>query len=263
LIDIAANLTNRQFERDRDAVIRRAVEAGVTTMVVLGTSVEESRQALALSQGYSNLIATAGIHPHDAKTADEHSLADLRQLLDQPQVRAVGECGLDFNRDFSPRPVQLEVLEMQLQLAAETGMPLMLHERDASEALLALLKIYRAKLAEVVLHCFTGNADELKAYLDLDLHIGITGWICDERRGRHLIDLLPEIPHNRLMLETDSPYLLPRDLLPKPRSRRNEPAFLFHILQRVANYRGESVETLSRNVVQTTRRFFGLDTWVE
>ncbi|WDM57723.1 TatD family hydrolase [Pseudomonas sp. NEEL19] len=260
LIDIGVNLTNSSFHDQQAAVVERAIEAGVTQMVLTGTSLAVSEQALELCQQLdasgAHLFATAGVHPHDAKTWEAGSEGRLRQLLSEARVRAVGECGLDFNRDFSPRPVQEKALEAQLALAVELRLPVFLHERDASERLLAILKDYRDHLSAAVVHCFTGEREALFAYLDMDLHIGITGWICDERRGTHLHALVGNIAEGRLMLESDAPYLLPRTLRPKPKNGRNEPAFLPQVLHEVALHRGESVEHTAAHTTATARAFF-------
>ncbi|MDF9894426.1 UNVERIFIED_ORG: TatD DNase family protein [Pseudomonas vranovensis] len=202
--------------------------------------------------------APPGFTTHDASSWSTDSNRQLRALLEQPRVQAVGECGLDFNRDFSPRPQQEKALEEQLALAVELQMPVFLHERDASERLLAILKDFRDRLPAAVVHCFTGERAALFGYLDLDLHIGITGWICDERRGTHLHPLVSSIPQGRLMLESDAPYLLPRSLRPKPKSGRNEPAFLTEVLREVALHRGESAEQLAAHSTATARAFFNL-----
>lgn len=260
LIDIGVNLTNSSFHDQQAAVVERALEAGVTQMVLTGTSLAVSEQALELCQqldpSAAHLFATAGVHPHDAKAWDAASEHRLRQLLAEPRIRAVGECGLDFNRDFSPRLQQEKALEAQLALAAELHLPVFLHERDASDRLLAILKGYRDHLTGAVVHCFTGERDVLFAYLDMDLHIGITGWICDERRGTHLHPLVGNIAGGRLMLESDAPYLLPRSLRPKPKNGRNEPAFLPEVLREVALHRGESAEHTAAHTTATARAFF-------
>lgn len=262
LIDIGVNLTHPSLARERDAVLARAYAAGVCQLVLTGTSLDESEKALALcheldEQG-QRLFSTAGVHPHEASQWSSDSARQLRALLEQPQVRAVGECGLDFNRDFSPRPLQEKALEEQLALAVELQLPVFLHERDASERLLAILRQFRDRLPAAVVHCFTGEKAALYAYLDLDLHIGITGWICDERRGTHLHPLVREIPEGRLMLESDAPYLLPRSLRPKPKSGHNEPAFLTEVLREVALHRGESQEALALHSTASARQFFNL-----
>ena len=262
LIDIGVNLTNSSFAGKHQAILERAEAAGVRQMLLTGTSLAGSEEALELCQQLDEsgqrLFSTAGVHPHDASHWDAESPRRLRQLLEQPRVQAVGECGLDFNRDFSPRPQQEKALEEQLALAVELQMPVFLHERDASERLLHILKDYRDHLTAAVVHCFTGEREALFGYLDLDLHIGITGWICDERRGTHLHPLVSSIPEGRLMLESDAPYLLPRSLRPKPKSGRNEPAFLPEVLREVALHRGESVEQVAAHTTRSAQRFFSL-----
>lgn len=259
MIDIGVNLTSSQFDKDREAVLERAHAAGVTGLILTGTSLTESRAVAELAAERPGFCyATAGVHPHDAKTFDDTTLNELRELATQPQVVAVGECGLDFNRDFSPRPRQEAAFEAQLALAAELQLPVFMHCRDAHERFMAILSPWRDRLPAAVLHCFTGTEDELNDCLALDLHIGITGWICDERRGRELQRLVSLIPPERLMMETDSPYLIPRDLSPRPASRRNEPAYLPHIAGRIAACRGEHTAELIAATTATSRRFFQL-----
>ena len=260
LIDIGINLTHKAFRHDLDEVIERAQAAGVTQMVITGTSEPESQAAQALARRYPHtLYATAGVHPHVARHWREGTLNTLIQLATAPEVVAIGETGLDFNRDFSPRPDQERVFETQLELAAELKRPVFMHERDAHQRFITLLSRHRDRLGSAVVHCFTGTGEELAAYLDLDLHIGITGWICDERRGLHLRELVRRIPLERLMLETDSPYLLPRSLRPIPKDRRNEPAFLPHILSTVAESLEMPIEPLAESTARNSRAFFGID----
>lgn len=259
LIDIGVNLTNSAFRDDLDEVLARARAAGVGRMVVTGTSVAGSAAAADLAASRPGVLyATAGVHPHDAKSCDENTLAALRALAARPEVVAVGECGLDFDRNYSPQPVQRTWFEAQVALAAELGMPLFLHEREAGEELLAVLRRHRDRIPAAVVHCFTGTEALLDAYLALDLHIGITGWICDERRGTHLHGVIGKIPLDRLMIETDAPYLLPRTMRPKPKSRRNEPAFLPHVLDTVAQCLGRPVEEVAAATTATAARFFDL-----
>lgn len=264
LVDIGINLTNKSFQKDLSQVIARAYQAGVTQLIVTGTSEQESLQAHELCTTHdktaTQLFSTAGIHPHNAKDWNSETPTTLRQLLSQPTVKAVGECGLDFNRDFSPRPIQERVLEEQLALAIELKKPIFLHERDSSERFISLLKNFRDKLTHGVVHCFTGDKKALYDYLDMDLHIGITGWICDERRGVHLKTLVKDIPVGRLMIETDGPYLLPRTLLEKPQNHRNEPAFLSEVLSMVADCRQETKEQTAHHSTACARDFFKLPT---
>ena len=259
LIDIGANLTHESFGRDFDAVLERARKAGVERMVVTGASRAGSEHALELARAHpGRLFATAGVHPHHAGDYGSETDALLRGLARAPEVVAVGETGLDYFRDLSPRPAQRAAFEQQLEIAVDLRMPLFLHQRDAHADFLALLKAARDRVPAAVVHCFTDERRALFDYLDLDCHIGITGWICDERRGLHLRELVREIPADRLLLETDAPYLLPRDIRPQPSHRRNEPMYLAHICEVVAGLRGEQVETTATNATEATRAFFGL-----
>ena len=259
IVDIGANLAHDSFDDDREAVIERAATAGVTRLIVTGTSVTTSVQALALTDQHpGRLFATAGIHPHHATMADEHAIAALRQLVSSNSVVAVGECGLDFFRDFSPRDAQRGAFEAQLELASAVGKPVFLHQRDAHAEFVRLLAPWRARLRGGVAHCFTGGPEGLREYLELDLYIGVTGWVCDERRGDALRAALRKIPLDRLLIETDAPYLLPRDLPTRPRARRNEPAFLRHVLERIAVETRMPVDTVAQATTENAERLFGL-----
>ena len=259
LIDIGANLTHDSFDHDRDAVLVRAHAAGVARMVVTGASREHSPKALALAQAHPGvLFATAGVHPHHAIEYTDECDAEMRALHRHAEVVAVGECGLDYFRDLSPRPAQRRAFERQLQIAVDTGKPLFLHQRDAHVDLVAMMKNFDSKLGAVAVHCFTGTREELFECLDHDWHIGITGWLCDERRGLHLRELVKHIPANRLMIETDAPYLLPRTVKPAPSHRRNEPMYLAHIVEELARDRGEDVEVTAAATVATAQEFFWL-----
>jgi TatD DNase family protein len=259
LVDIGANLTNRAFASDVDLVIARAFAAGVGGIVVTGTAVDASAAAASIAaKRPGRTWATAGMHPHHAKDFGDETIAGLRALAEQPHVVAVGECGLDYDRDYSPRPDQRRAFAAQVELACALDMPLFLHEREAHDDFVAVLREHRAAFPRAVVHCFTGDAAALAAYVALDLHIGITGWICDDRRGLHLRELVRTIPPDRLMLETDSPYLLPRDLPTKPRNRRNEPGFLPHVLRTVAAGVGRDPEQVAAETTATAIAFFGL-----
>ena len=259
LVDIGANLTHSSFRDDLEAVLERARAAGVGTIVVTGTSVAESLHAARLAEAHAQmLVATAGVHPHHARDCDSGTIPALRELAAHPRVVALGECGLDYNRNYSPHPDQERWFVAQLELGCELRKPLFLHSRDAHPRFAQILRAHRDRLPRAVAHCFTGEADELRAYLDLDLYVGITGWICDERRGRHLLKLVRDIPRDRLLVETDSPYLTPRDLHPPPRARRNEPAFLPHIVRTLARALERDPEEVAAQTAQNARAFFGL-----
>ncbi len=260
LVDIGANLTNKRFQHDCQQVIEAAVGAGVTKIVVTGTTEANSAEAAALCETNPGcLYSTAGIHPHHASELQPASIQNLQAVSAHRSVVAIGECGLDYNRNFSPRKDQLVCFEAQLELAVETGLPVFLHQRDAQQDFFRILEKYRAQISRAVAHCFTGSADELDACLALDLHIGITGWICDERRGMHLQELVRRISPERLMIETDAPYLLPRDLDPVPKNKRNEPRFLPHICATVARCLDSDYETVAQTTTATAVSFFDLE----
>ena len=253
--DIGANLSHSAFAQDLPQTLERARQAEVERIVVTGTTVDESMAAARIAEEF-DLHATAGVHPHHARDCGPQTIPALRSLAAHPRIVAIGECGLDFNRNYSPHPDQERWFVAQLELGLSLDKPLFLHSRDAHPRFYEILKHHRVKRA--VAHCFTGERDELRAYLELDLYIGITGWICDERRGRHLLELVKQIPRERLLLETDSPYLTPRDLEPQPKSRRNEPAFLPHIARAVARALGRPVEELAADTTRNACRFFDL-----
>lgn len=259
LIDIGINLAHDSYDTDRDEVIARACDAGVTQLIVTGSCAPSTRRAIDLARSRPrHLFATAGLHPHHAADWTEALATQIAQLARAPEVIAVGECGLDYFRDLSPRAAQQRAFHGQLELAEQLGKPVFLHQRDAHADFLAILREHWPTLSGGVAHCFTGGAEELDSYLDLGLAIGITGWICDERRGAHLRPLMARIPAERLMIETDGPYLLPRDLTPKPSTRRNEPSYLPHIARTIAAARGESFDALAAATAATTRRVFHL-----
>ena len=259
MIDIGANLADPRFANDLPLVIARAQAAGVGHVIVTGTNLPRSATAATLRDRWPQYLScTAGIHPHEAAHAPADWLPQLRDLAARSQVCAIGETGLDFNRDFSPRAVQESVFSAQLQLAITLALPVFVHDRDSHGRVAALLSDYRAALVGVVVHCFTGTGDDLNALLALDCHIGITGWVCDERRGATLAALLPRIPSNRLLIETDAPYLTPRSLPTRPRPQRNEPAFLPHIAATVAALRNETVAEVSAATTANARRLFRL-----
>lgn len=254
MFDIGVNLTSSQFSRDRDEVVARAYAAGVNGLLLTGTNRHESEEAQKLARHFAHCWSTAGVHPHDSSSWASETEDAIRQLAKQPEVVAIGECGLDFNRNFSTPAEQEAAFSAQLALAAELSMPVFMHCRDAHERFITLLDPWLDKLPGAVLHCFTGTREEMQACVERGLYIGITGWVCDERRGLELREMLPLIPAERLMIETDAPWLLPRDLAPKPSSRRNEPAFVKHILARIAQWRGEDaqwLETVTDNNVKT------------
>ncbi len=259
-VDIGANLVSRQFSSDLEAVMERAKGAGVTRMIVTGTDGPGSAASAELCRGREGLWSTAGVHPHHASDFTDATREELKALSERPEVVAIGECGLDFNRNFSPRDAQIRAFAHQLELGAETGLPLFLHQRDAHDTFFAMLREAWSSLpGGAVVHCFTEGPKEAAEYLELGCHVGITGWVADERRGAALRDAVLEIPTDRLMLETDAPYLMPRNIQPKPETRRNEPMNLPWVAREVAALRTESIEELSRSAWDATSTFFRLD----
>ena len=259
LIDIGANLAHDSFDDDRDEVLQRATDAGVTRIVVTGSSDDSNTRAAALADTSNGMLfSTAGVHPHHASDYTDASDALIRSLVTKDPVVAVGECGLDYFRNFSPRAAQLDAFRRQLQIAKETGLPVFLHQRDAHDDFIDVLEPFLPDLSRAVAHCFTGEHESLREYVDLGLYIGITGWICDERRGKHLHDIVSIVPDDRLLIETDAPYLMPRTIQPKPKTRRNEPAYLPEVLRVVAEARGQSKDHIAQITTENATRFFAL-----
>ena len=256
-IDIGVNLSNKQFKDHQRDVLNAAQNVGVNNVIITGTSLSESIKAVEMAEQFGQ-YATAGIHPHDAKEFTPETLSYIKELALNPRVLAVGETGLDFNRNFSTPDDQINSFNKHIELASDIGKPLFLHERDAGETMIEMLTENRNRIPNAVIHCFTGSKDDLIRYLDLDLYIGITGWISDERRGLHLHELIKLIPSNRLMIETDAPYLLPRSLKPKPKNRRNEPQYLPHIGEYIANILNKSTEQFAKETFENTQRFFNI-----
>jgi TatD DNase family protein len=259
-IDIGVNLTGSSFRNDLDDVVQRALDAGVSQMIVTGTDIHHSQAALELSRSYPGvLISTAGVHPHHASEFDHNTISGLRELCAEEPVVAVGECGLDYNRNYSAAAEQRSAFEAQLQLACELRLPVFLHQRDAHDDFVSMISEYRKDLTGAVAHCFTGSEDEALEYLAMDMYIGVTGWICDERRGVDLQRAVGSIPLDRIMLETDAPYLLPRDLQQQPvQKRRNEPCYLPHICKVAAKYMEIDHQRLANAALANTRKFFAL-----
>ena len=259
MIDIGANLANASFDVDRPQVLARARTAGIEAIIVTGTDVATSTRAAELVDGHNALWATAGVHPHDAKDVADGWLEAIEQLAARRDVVAIGETGLDFNRNYSPADAQRTVFAAQIQLAAKLNMPLFVHDRDSEGETARLLREHVKTPEHVVIHCFTGTRTDLDAYLDAGYSIGITGWVCDERRGTDLAALLPSIPDDRLLIESDAPYLLPRTMRPRPSSRRNEPAFLTWVVDEIARLRETTPAQVDALTSANARRLFRLD----
>ncbi|WP_298534328.1 TatD family hydrolase [uncultured Methanobrevibacter sp.] len=261
LIDIGLNLMHKSFDKNREEIIRNANDVGVSQFIITGTNIQSSKTALEFAkqdQFKGVLFSTAGVHPHDAKTCDGSTIETLREFAKEDCVVAIGECGLDYNRNYSPQDVQRKWFEEQVKLADELDMPLFLHEREAHEDLVKILEKYPNMCEKACVHCFTGTKVEAEKYLELGCSIGVTGWICDERRGQSLQEAVTVIPPEKMMIETDAPFLIPRNFPKKPKSNKNKPEYLPHILNTIAEYKGMDSEELGKKVSETTRKFFNI-----
>ncbi len=259
LIDIGANIAHNSFDEDRADMMRRAVDAGVNRIIVTGSNDESNVQAANLAEQFPGVLySTAGVHPHHASDYSDDSDALIRSLVKKDCVVAVGECGLDYFRNFSPRDAQLNAFKRQLDIAKESGLPVFLHQRDAHDDFVEMLEPALPDLSRAVAHCFTGEGESLREYIAMGLYIGITGWICDERRGKHLHDIVSIIPDDKLLIETDAPYLLPRTIRPRPKSRRNEPMYLPEVVRVVAEARGQTEDHIAAITRENASRFFAL-----
>lgn len=262
-IDIGINLTNKQFHNDIDIIIQNALDADVSQMILTGTSIKNSEASSKIAKQYpGTLYATAGIHPHDAKSFDGQSISKLKSLLKEKHVISVGECGLDFDRDFSPRSIQEQCYKAQLELAIEVKKPLFLHERAAFERFMALTNEYLPQLPKAVVHCFTGSLTEAKSYLDKGFYLGFTGAVSDSNRFSHLKEVLQYIPLDRMLIETDAPFMLPKNVpkqaLTKYHERRNEPAFLPFVAGTIAQFKGISLSKVAEESTKNAKDFFSI-----
>jgi TatD DNase family protein len=257
LFDSHCHLDDRAYDDDMPEVVARMYSAGVAAAMIVGTTRARSTKAVSLSESFPGLYASVGIHPHDAKSCDEETLKLLKTLSKHPRVHAWGEIGLDFNRMFSPRETQEKWLVRQLEVADELNLPVIFHERDSNGCLIEILKTYFKNVRSGVIHCFSGNKTELKQYLDMGLYIGITGIVTIKNRGADLRKLVPFIPVDRILIETDAPYLTPAP--EKNHTRRNEPAFVRSVLLKLAMIRKQDPETLSTKIWDNTCRLYGID----
>ncbi|MEM8843980.1 MAG: TatD family hydrolase [Pseudomonadota bacterium] len=260
LFDFCFNFTSSKFRDNEQAIIQRALNKDVTHFFMPGSDIDDSQYAVELAEQHQQgFYAGVGVHPHNAKAWEDDSENILRKLASSKRVLAIGEAGLDYNRNFSSQEQQELAFRQQIELAIELQMPLFLHERDAHNDFYSIIQEYINDIGPTAVHCFTGSEEALHRYIALGFYIGITGWICDERRGTHLHEIVQDIPENRLLIETDAPYLFPRTFQPRPKSMCNEPSYLPHIAEHIAYHRGDTFERLSVYTMQNTLRFFGMD----
>ncbi|MCP4624998.1 MAG: TatD family hydrolase [bacterium] len=257
IFDSHCHLDDASFRKDIDNVIKSAIDAGIVRMMTIGINGRTSARAVSLAQSYDGIYASVGVHPHDVGNCNESIIQDLINLAKNEKVRAWGEIGLDFNRMYSPRKDQELWFEKQLEIADKLDLPMIFHERDSNGRFLEILKNHESSALKGVVHCFSGNQDELDQYLSLGLHIGITGILTIKSRGAKLRQLVSGIPIDRLLVETDAPYLVP--VPEKNRIRRNEPAFVKSVLLKLAEVKDESPEDLAQTIWDNTNRLYGID----
>ena len=247
------------FKNDRKEIIDEGIKLGIEKYIITGTTIKSSEIAKDYALKFPNtLYSTAGIHPHNAKDFTDDSLAQIENLSKFDQVVAIGECGLDYNRNFSKPQIQRKVFEKQIELAEKLNMPLFLHEREAHTDLFNILKKYPDMCEKSVVHCFTGTKEEALNYIELGCYIGITGWICDMKRGKSLQEAVQYIPSNKMMIETDAPFLIPKNLDEKPKKHRNEPKYLLNVLETISQYTSISKEKLAKDLRNNTKIFFNI-----
>ena len=257
IFDSHCHLDDKSFRKDIDSVIKRANDNGIIRMMTIGINGKTSAQAVSLAQSQDGIYASVGVHPHDVKNCNDSILQDLKNLARNEKVRAWGEMGLDFNRMYSPRKDQEKWFIKQLEIADELDLPMIFHERDSNGRFLEILKNHNSTMMNGVVHCFSGNQNELDQYLSLGLHIGITGILTIKSRGAQLRKLVTGIPTDRLLVETDAPYLVPAP--EKNHTRRNEPAFVKSVLLKLAEVKDEDPEDLAHTIWDSTCRFYNLE----
>ena len=256
MIDIGVNINHSHFLSDLDKTISDMQEAGVNGMICIASDLEESKLLLELCENHETMWNTIGCHPHQAKTWNTESKEHFTKLIEKSKPIAIGETGLDFNRNYSSPQEQFYAFQEQIELALEHNFPLYLHERDAHKEMVEILSKHPILAQKSVIHCFTGNRAELDNYLELGLSIGITGWVCDERRGEDLQASIPHIPLNKLLIETDAPYLLPRNIRPRP--KKNHPKYLPWVAAEVARLKGIPIEDLIQATIENTESLFAI-----
>ena len=257
IADIACNFTSERFDKDLNEVINRAIKNKITKFGLICSRLNDLDKLLKIYEQYSNnMFFTIGVHPHHANEINDGYLKKLKEAVNKNNPHAVGETGLDFFRNLSTYEEQIFAFEEQIKIAIDTNKPLFLHQRDSHDDFVKILRKYSSDINKSVVHCFTGTQQQLNDYLELGCYIGITGWICDENRNIELRKTIKNIPLSRLMLETDCPYLIPKNLPDKPKNNRNEPQYLNHILKEVAGLMDIDKEMLEKETFKNSKGFF-------
>jgi len=254
LFDSHAHLDASKFDKDRDAVIKRAYESGVTHIMNPGADYESSVNAVKLSEQYEFIYAAVGIHPHDAETLDDMMLGLIKAMARKPKVKAIGEIGLDYHYDFSPRDVQVYWFKKQLQLAKELKMPVIIHDREANDDVLRILKEENSFETGVLMHCFSGSAELARQYIKLGAYLSIAGPVTF-KNSRKLKEVIEMVPLDRLMIETDSPYLTPEPF----RGKRNESKYVRYVAEKIAEIKGLTFEEVAIQTASNAKKYFNID----
>jgi TatD DNase family protein len=257
LFDIACNFSSERFDKDLDEVIQRAKNNKVNKFLVVSASLNDTEKINGIYEdNKDSCFFTIGVHPHNAKEFTSSSSVKMKSLIDIYKPNSVGETGLDFFRNISSYEEQIFAFEEQIKIAIDKELPLFLHQREAHDDFIKILSKYRDSIPKAVVHCFTGTQKELDDYLDIGCYIGLTGWICDANRNIDLRNSLINIPLDKLMIETDCPYLIPKNLEEKPKNNRNEPAFLPHIAKEISTLINADINQLVKKTYENSINFF-------
>ena len=257
IADIACNFTSERFDKDLDEVINRAITNKITKFGLICSQMSDLNKLLKIYEQYSkNMFYTIGVHPHHANEINDDYLKKLKDEITTNNPHAIGETGLDFFRNLSTYEEQIYAFEEQIKIAIDTNKPLFLHQRDSHDDFIKILRKYSSDISKAVVHCFTGTQEQLDDYLELDFYIGVTGWICDEKRNVELRKTIKNIPLEKLMIETDCPYLIPKNLVEKPKNNRNEPSNLNHIINEIAELMEIDIDILRKQTFENTINYF-------
>ena len=257
IADIACNFTSDRFDNDLDEVINQAIINNITKFGLICSRLSDIDKLLEIYNRYSkDMFFTIGVHPHHANEINEKYLEKLKEVININNPHAIGETGLDFFRNLSTYEEQVFAFEEQIKIAIKTNKPIFLHQRDSHDDFIKILRKYSSDIKKAVVHCFTGTQEQLDDYLELDCYIGVTGWICDAKRNVELRKTIKNIPLERLMIETDCPYLIPKNLEEKPKNNRNEPTYLNHIANEVATLMKKDINDIREKTYKTSLSFF-------
>lgn len=253
LFDTHAHLDDEKFDDDREKVIEDCRAEGVELILNAGSNIATSLKSISLANKYDFIYAAIGVHPHDAKDMDEDTAGVLRELAKNPKVKAIGEIGLDYHYDFSPRDIQKERFAEQIELAKELKLPIIIHDRESHEDILYIMRKHGAKEVGGVLHSFSGSAEMAKECMKLNFYISISGPVTF-KNNKKTIEAVREVPIDMLLIETDSPYLTPEP----NRGKRNYPGYVRYVAEKIAEIKGLSYEEVAKKTMENGKRLFGI-----